>query len=90
MHSSKTPSGAARHGLLSLCLLAWLTLSGCQSAPKLQPVSPPSEYLQDCVKPKPTGRTNAALAEYALGLSDALDRCNADKAALRDWSASIK
>jgi hypothetical protein len=87
MQSSKTPSGAARHGLLSLCLLAWLTLSGCQTAPRIVP--PPSEYLLDCAKPKPTGRTNAALAEYALGLSDALDRCNADKAALRDWTSTL-
>jgi hypothetical protein len=84
MRSSKTPSGVARHGLLSLCLTLLLPLSGCTTAPKV--VAPPSEYMQATPEPSPTGRTNAALAQYTLDLKDSLYRCNADKAALRDWT----
>ena len=61
-----------------------LSLTAC-SAPAL--IAPPAEYLADCPHAEPPeDRTNAGLADYALPERQALDRCNADKAALRAWA----
>ena len=47
---------------------------------------PPADLLADCPHaPAPTARTNGALAGAVQDERAALDRCNADKAALRAY-----
>lgn len=41
--------------------------------------------MQDVPEPKLKGQTNAALAEWAVELREALRLSNGDKAALREW-----
>jgi hypothetical protein len=63
-------------------------LASCASNPPLlqtQFVTPPATLLQPTPKPVFAGRTNLDLATYALDLKDALQSCNDDKAALRNW-----
>ncbi|WP_143277469.1 Rz1-like lysis system protein LysC [Bordetella genomosp. 9] len=70
-------------GLTLLCLT--LCLTACSVAPL-----PPAEYLEDCLHAEPPQeRTNGALADFAQRERLALDLCNADKAALRAWSAKL-
>ena len=79
-------------GLTRTCLLTLLLLSGCKSlpVPVEAPVAPPAQYMQDCSEPEQaTPFTNGALAQYALDLRTTLRGCNADKAALREWSTMI-
>lgn len=76
-------------GLTRTCLLTLLLLSGCKSLPVAlgAPVAPPAQFMQDCPEPTaPKPLTNAGLAQYALDTRDSLRGCNADKAALREWS----
>lgn len=57
---------------------------------KLVPILPPSEYTQDCAISAPEIKTNGDLV---LALRDARQDtrvCNADKKALRAWSASME
>lgn len=62
-----------------------LFLTAC-SAPI--PLAPPAEYLKDCPHAEPPEeRTNAGLADAVMRGRKALDRCNADKAALRAWAS---
>lgn len=52
----------------------------------MPPAAPPPELLADCPGPlPPTERTNAGLVQAILDGRDALARCNADKAALREF-----
>ncbi|KAF1043418.1 MAG: hypothetical protein GAK35_02202 [Herbaspirillum frisingense] len=78
------PSHKAHCGLL----IAFLTLfmTACSSNP---PVTPPSDLLNDCPHAAAPDRTNAGLANYVKAEQDALDNCNADKAALRAWASKI-
>ena len=71
------------------CLL--ISLTACASVPpKPTPIPIPSELLVDCVKPVITGKTvgDLALAYNARGV--AIDKCNADKGALREWDAKVR
>ena len=49
------------------------------------PCSPPVVYMQDVPEPVLVGKTNRDLAEWALGLREALRRANLDKFHLREW-----
>jgi hypothetical protein len=49
------------------------------------PCSPPVVYLQDVPEPVLVGNTNKDLADYVLGLREALRRSNLDKFHLREW-----
>ncbi|WP_412133191.1 Rz1-like lysis system protein LysC [Bordetella bronchiseptica] len=69
-------------GLAAACLMLYLT--AC-SAPV--PLAPPAEYLEDCPHAEPPKeRTNAGLSDAVRRGREALDRCNADKEALRAWA----
>lgn len=71
---------------LTGALLAFLT--AC-STPSLQSL-PAEALLADCQHAEPPAtRTNGALADYALRERYALNRCNADKAALREWRSGL-
>lgn len=51
-------------------------------------LEPPAALLQDCRAPGPTDyRTNMDLVRRIIDLNHALEDCNADKAALRQWAA---
>lgn len=47
---------------------------------------PPDDLLQDCVPIVVTVTTNGDLLKLIQSYRNALDLCNADKAALRAWS----
>jgi hypothetical protein len=65
-----------------------LFLTACSTPSSL--TLPPEALLADCAHAeKPATRTNGALADWALREKFALDRCNADKAALREWRAGL-
>jgi hypothetical protein len=71
--------------LVSLPLIA---LPGCAGRPMttaMAPCAPPVVYLQDVPEPTLTGKTNKDLADYVLGLREALRRSNLDKSRLREW-----
>ena len=74
-------------GLTSLCLLALLT--GCASAPQLTALAPPQALLQDCPHPDLPVATNGDLLRLLRGYEAALDACNIDKRALREWAEKV-
>lgn len=71
-------------GLMSLSLL------GCStpSAPQVSYIKeyPPAALLLPCPKPSVQVLTNGDLVTLSLELWQALDACNDDKEALRDWA----
>jgi hypothetical protein len=70
--------------VLSLSLSAF----GCST---IEVRSPPAALLEHCPAPDLTEfQVNAELLIYTQGLKHALALCNADKAALRQWSASVQ
>lgn len=71
-------------GLTALSLTACTTLS--PQPPQTIKLLPPVELLQDCPVPQLIGRTNRFLAEGYEARGAALEACNADKAALREWA----
>lgn len=91
MKDSASPSKQMPHGLILLCLLTLLMLSGCQALPRRveAPVSVPVQYTVPTQEPEATGSTNGALALLAKSFKKALASCNADKAAILDWSTTV-
>lgn len=61
-------------------------LIGCSTAPTIEWAPPPHELLQDCPIPMDPIPTNGDLARRDAARKAALVRCNADKAALREWA----
>lgn len=73
-----------RHGLLSLSLLACLTLSGCGSTSQLlrAPTGTTEAFLTPTPEPDiPAIASNGVLAALVRSFQDALRSANADKAA---------
>ena len=70
------------------CLI--LFTAGCGSKPQVCPppmrLAPPAVLMQDVPEPRLKGKTNAALAEWAIALREGLRLSNADKKALREWA----
>ena len=52
--------------------------------------SPSPELLRHCPEPIVSVRTNGELAEATLAYKDALQKCNIDKAALREWASDVE
>ena len=66
--------------------LTLLSLTLCLTACSVTPLTPSLGLLADCPHaPAPTERTNGALAGAVQAERAALDRCNADKMALRAY-----
>lgn len=90
MHGIWTKRSARnRFGLMSACLAALLTLSGCNSLPaKPRPVAtPPAQYTEATPEPKAeTPWTNGGLARGYQSMRVALRSCNLDKSAVKLWS----
>lgn len=60
-----------------------LFMTACTNVVK---VSPPAQLLADCLHAvAPENRNNAGLAQYIQDEQMALDVCNTDKAALREF-----
>lgn len=80
-----------KRGPTSLCLI--LSLCACaHTLPLIQvdrplPIYPPRNLMLDTPLPGLSGvRSNADLLDALINTLDALNACNADKAALRAWS----
>lgn len=80
----------ARTGLPLLFALPLLT--SCGGVPtavvteaKVERVTPPTTLLEPCPEPKLRGSRNGDLAQHIIDLRYALEKCNADKEALRNW-----
>jgi hypothetical protein len=68
---------------------AFLGLSGCATTgiPGQQPV--PEEFLAQCRAQEVEILTNGDLARSHRALREALERCNLDKQAIREWSERV-
>lgn len=66
--------------------------AGCSSKPVVKTetvyVRPPPELLEPCERPAWRGRTYRDLVEHAIRLREALEACDDQVAAIREWSAS--
>ena len=62
-------------------------LMGCAVQPTIDWAPPPKELLEPCPIPMDPIRTNGELARRDAARKAALEACNADKAALREWAA---
>jgi len=67
-------------------LCALLCASCATVAPKVERLTPPIELLRECPSPEYDKTTNGGLANGLERFKAALGLCNADKAALREWS----
>jgi hypothetical protein len=69
-----------------------LMLTGCGSLrpPEVRVLTPPGALLEDCTYTETPLSTNADLARAYLGLRNALDLCNNDKEALREWVQRVQ
>ena len=69
-----------------------ILLAGCSSKPVVRTervyVRPPAELLEPCEQPAWRGRTYRDLVEHAIRLREALEACDAQVAALKEWSAA--
>lgn len=61
-----------------------VSLTGCLTPYRVGEASLDPALLEECSLPVLTGNTNAALADYAVRLEQALAACNADKRILRE------
>lgn len=79
------------NGLSSVCLL--LFLSACSNTPevvtemRVERIYPPGVLMASHPTPVILGQTNADLLTWALELRNVLERCEIDKASLRQWQA---
>lgn len=71
--------------LRSLPFLVLLALAGCATK-YAQQTLPPEHLLLPCPVPAVQAETNGALARTVLAFKRALQDCNDDKAALREWA----
>ncbi len=71
-----------------LCLTACATRSGIKDryVEVPTPVFPPEELLKSCAIEKPVVETTGDLVKAYSAVWGALERCDADKEALRKWS----
>ena len=81
----------SRRGILAgLCGASLLALGACGTLKPVAQISvPPADLLADCPEPSSDFRTNGDLAVGFVNMRGALRRCNADKAALRAWTAEV-
>lgn len=71
-------------------------LSACQSVPETQTetvvvsepvyIFPDPLWMQDCVKPQLKGNKTESLVQFYFDALTAIEKCNEDKKALREWS----
>ena len=76
-----------------LIILLAVVLAGCSTTRTVTQVetvkiSPPAILIAETSEPLLRGGTNGDLLNWALELLSSLRRCNADKAALREWASA--
>jgi hypothetical protein len=84
------PQSGLQRLRLALLVPFLLILTGCQTLPPLvieKRVRLPTELLQQCLHPELDLTTNGGLATGILNYQDALDRCNIDKAKIKELDA---
>lgn len=74
---------------LAAGLLAGLLMASCAQVSPLTAV-PPAGLLGPCTAPSRSLKTNADLVLHVLDLRTALQSCDDDKTALREWSRTLK
>lgn len=83
--------------LLTMMLL--LSCAGCSQKVQTVVLTPPQNLLADCQTPEaPEALSKAtkfrdfsiAATRHIIDQREALDKCNADKAALREWSKQVQ
>lgn len=68
-------------------IMTALLMASCVTvAPKVERLSPPADLLRPCPEPEYDKSTNGGLASGLARFRESLGLCNADKAALREWS----
>ena len=72
-------------GALALSQTAFIASCANKTPAAMTVCFPPVVYLQDVAEPALGGNTNKDLAEYVLGLREAVRRSNMDKFHLREW-----
>lgn len=78
--------GGREIGIAGVLLV--MALGGCNTIrPVAQLITPPADLMADCPEPSSDAATNEELVNRFLDMRGALRRCNADKEALRTWSA---
>jgi hypothetical protein len=68
-------------------MAVFLALGGCGHFSATRVAPPPAALLQPCPRPALEGPLNGDLARAFLLRGQAIDACNDDKAALREWAA---
>ncbi len=58
--------------------------------PKLVPVLPPENLMQETRGPQWTPRTNGEMLKWAIETDRALMQCNADKRAMQTYSRAVQ
>jgi hypothetical protein len=71
--------------VLALVSAAILSTGCATRSPEVAKQYPPTDLLADCPHPVVNVTKNKGLAEGILAYRQALDKCNNDKAALREW-----
>lgn len=76
--------------LLAVGLLA-MVLAGCTTmkVPETIVLTPPASLLKDCQYVQGALKTNRDLLMAYKGAMEALELCNNDKAALREWVREV-
>ena len=70
-------------------LMAGLLMASCAQVSPLTAV-PPAGLLGPCTAPSRALNTNADLVRHILDLRGALQSCDDDKTALREWAQTLK
>ena len=82
-----------------LMMTLLLVCAGCSSKVQTKILTPPENLLADCQTPEsPAGLSTAtnfrefsiAATRHIIDQRKALDMCNGDKAALREWSRKVQ
>lgn len=75
---------------MTICLML---LSGCSTTEYVTVTEtvvkkqyPPEHWLAECGSPVFIGNSNQDLMDYVLVMRTALNKCNEDKAALKEWA----
>lgn len=70
-------------------LVVALVLTGCATTERIVSITPPADLLADCPKRPVALETWGDLAIAYRTRDQDVDRCNADKAALRLWAKEV-
>lgn len=80
-----------RRTLAGLLGASLLILGACKTVPsEVTILAPPADLMADCPEPSSSAVTNEDLVNRFIDMRGALRACNADKRALRSWTAEVQ